>query len=117
MRAGGIVPAAVVSIGMNFGRWSAAMSVPLYPETVLCDERASIGCARVMRGIESIENAVTRRSASARTRSPFTSGCRNAIRIWPSPSRPTSSALGCCTFATASAPANASATTFAPLAS
>ena len=68
-------------IDMNFGRWSAAISVPLYPETVLCEESASIGCARVMRGIESIENAVTRRSARARTRSPFTSGCRKAMRI------------------------------------
>ena len=58
---------------------------------MLCDESASIGCARVMRGIESIENAVTRRSASARTRSPLTSGWRNAIRICPSPSLPTSS--------------------------
>jgi hypothetical protein len=36
----------------------------LYPATVLCEDRASIGWARVMRGIDSIANATTPRAES-----------------------------------------------------
>ena len=61
MRAGAIVPAAVVSIGRNRGRCSAPSSTALYPETVACDESASIDCARVVRGIDSIANPSTPR--------------------------------------------------------
>ena len=52
--AGATVPAAVISMGKNFGSRSAASSTALYPPTVLCEDKASIDCARVMRGIDSI---------------------------------------------------------------
>ncbi len=77
--AGGIVPAAVISIGKNFGSASAASSTALYPETVACDESASMLCAREMRGMSSIENEVMLRSASLRENSGCTSGWRNAM--------------------------------------
>ena len=83
---------------------------------MLCDESASIGCARVMRGIDSIANATTPRSASRRVVSGSVSGCRNAIRTTPSRSRAISAAEGFVTRTTASACASISAasTTRAP---
>ena len=100
--AGAIVPAAVVSIGKNLGSAAAARSTALYPATVACEESASIGCARVMRGIASIESAVTRRRASSRTRAWFVSGCRNAMSTAPSRIRPSSSSEGLATLRTRS---------------
>src|SRR2546427_6825364 len=50
-------------------RSSAARMTALYPATVACEDRASIGCARVIRGIDSIANAITPRAASRSRRS------------------------------------------------
>jgi hypothetical protein len=70
---------------------------------VLCEESASIGWARVTRGIESMEKAVTPRAATAATSSVSTSGCSSPIRTWPSRSEATSSGDGLSTLQTASA--------------
>jgi hypothetical protein len=67
--AGLSVPAAVISIGKSFPSRSAAMITDLYPAMFACDESASIGCAREMRGISSMAKTVSRRSAMRRTRS------------------------------------------------
>jgi len=72
--AGAMLPAAVVSIGKNFGIIDAPMSTALYPATVLCDESTSIDCARVMRGTRSRLSAVTDRSASAGSTSAAVAG-------------------------------------------
>ena len=98
------VPAAVVSIGKNFGSEFAATSTALYPAMLLCDERESIGCARVTRGIMSMLNAVARFAASARTTSAFVSGWIVATSAEPSRRSPISSVDGFCTFTTRSAP-------------
>ena len=110
------MPAAVISIGKNLGRRSAASSTALYPETVACEDSASIGCARVIRGIDSSANPVTPRRVRRSMPSGSVSGWRNAIRIEPSASRSTSSADGFCTFTTPSASAKSSSrlTTPAP---
>ena len=57
-RAGGMVPAAVVIIGNMFGSVGAAINTALYPAMEAIDESASIDCARVMRGTNSMENSV-----------------------------------------------------------
>ena len=59
------VPAAVISIGNIRGSVSAASSTPLYPAMVAIDDSASMLCARVMRGMSSIDNAVAPVCASA----------------------------------------------------
>src|SRR5215208_7136195 len=115
--AGAIVPAAVVSIGRNLGSRSAAMSAALYPATVACDESASIDCARLMRGIDSIAKPRTPAAVRRSIPSWSVSGCRNATTTCPSASRRASSAVGAATFATASTPVHASSTTAAPAAS
>ena len=51
--AGGTVPAAVMNMGKNLARCSAADRPARYPATVACDERASIDWARLMRGSRS----------------------------------------------------------------
>ena len=57
---GAIVPAAVISIGNSFGHAvGGEQHAPCSPATVACDESASIDCARVMRGTDSIANATT----------------------------------------------------------
>ena len=60
--AGATVPAAVISIGKNRGSRSAAMQRGLVAGDGACDDSASIGCARVIRGIDSIANATTPRA-------------------------------------------------------
>ena len=60
-RAGVTVPAAVIIIGNIRGSLSAAIKTALYPATVAIDESASMLWARVIRGMSSIENAVTPR--------------------------------------------------------
>src|SRR5438093_922620 len=101
--AGGTVPAAVMSIGKKRGRCSAPRSAASYPATVACDESASIGCARVIRGTDSSANAVTPRAASASTPVGSESGSRKAINSWPGRSRSRSSGDGLRTFTTPSA--------------
>ena len=113
-RAGAIVPAAVVSIGRNRGRCSAASSTALYPATVACDESASIDWARVVRGIDSIANPSTPFAASCSIPARSVNGCRNAIRSWPRASFSTSAALGLRTLTTASTSRQASSTSSAP---
>ncbi len=53
-----MVPAAVVIIGNRRGSALAAISTALYPAIDAMDESASMLCARVMRGMNSIENSV-----------------------------------------------------------
>jgi hypothetical protein len=50
---------------------------------VAMDESASMLCARVMRGISSMENAVTPVAASSRMVSSCPSGRTNPTRTWP----------------------------------
>ena len=102
------VPAAVVSIGKNFGSEFAATSTALYPAMLLCDDSESIGCARVTRGIASMLKAVVRLAASARTVSAFVSGWMVATNAAPSRRSPISSADGFCTLTTRSVPKVAS---------
>ena len=101
--AGGIVPAAVISIGKNRPCSSAAISTARYPDTVACEDSASIDCAREIRGIASIANAVAPVCASAALPGPFVSGARKPTSTDSAPSRADSSGAGGATFATTSA--------------
>jgi len=67
--AGGIVPAAVVSMGKKVSTSWAARSTAMYPAAVACEDRASIRCATVIRGTSSMLKLVTFAFASARTSS------------------------------------------------
>ena len=78
-RTGAIVPAAVMSMGKRRGTRSAARRTALYPATVAWDESASIDCARVIRGIDSIAKATTPRSRRRAMPSESVSGSRNPI--------------------------------------
>ena len=104
------MPAAVVSIGMKRGSRSAAISAALYPPTVACDDSASIDCARVIRGMDSIANATTPWAASRSIPAWSVSGCRKPIRTAPVRSFPASSTVGFCTLTTTSASHALSAT-------
>src|SRR5215210_1934813 len=70
-----------------------------------------------MRGIDSIAKATTPRCASRSIPSASVSGCRNPTSTWPSRSRPVSSAVGFCTFTTASTSPHGSSTSRAPASS
>ena len=59
---------------------------PCSRATLLCEDSASIDCAREMRGIASIANAVAPASASACVVCGLDSGARKPIRIEPWPS-------------------------------
>jgi hypothetical protein len=63
------MPAAVVSIGKYRLISTAASRTPLYPPILAIDESVSIAWARVVRGIASVEKAVTPLADSARTAS------------------------------------------------
>ena len=78
-----MVPAAVVIIGKIRGEVSAASSTALYPQTVPMEERASMLCARVVRGMSSTEKLVTPARAISRTTSAEPKGRKKPIRIWP----------------------------------
>ena len=82
----------------------------MYPETVLCEESASIGWARVIRGIDSIAKATTPREARRSIPSGSVSGCRNAISTVPSRSLAASASVGARTFTIASASSGESST-------
>ena len=90
--AGATVPAAVISMGKNFGSRSAASSTALYPPTVLCEDKASIDCARVMRGIDSIAKPTIPRSDRRSIPSLSVNGSRKEISATPSGIAATSSA-------------------------
>ena len=76
-----------------------------------------MGCARVMRGIDSIANATTPCVRSRSMPSASVSGWRNAMRTSPLLSFPTCSADGFCTMTIASAWPRTASTTDAPAAS
>src|SRR5688500_4602323 len=96
------------------GTRSAAISTALYPATVACEDSASMLCARVMRGISSIENAVAPVRASSCIARGEPSGSRKPITVCAersdcvSPARTRSS--------TSLAKTSSRATSFAPLA-
>ena len=82
-RAGEMVPAAVISIGNIRGSAFAASRTPLYPAIVAIDESASMLCARVMRGISSIENSVAPVGARSRMACGAPSGSANPMTVCP----------------------------------
>src|SRR3954447_19726402 len=117
--AGAMLPAAVVSIGRNFGIIDAPIRTALYPATVLCDDSTSIDCALVMRGTRSRLSAVTDRSARAGRMYPALAGENKLTSTVPVLSARASAADGGCTFVTTSLSASASVsdlTTVAPAA-
>ena len=68
-----------------------------------CDESASIDCARLIRGIDSIAKAVTPADSSAWAISGSVSGWRKPMKACPSRRRPISSLEGGATLTTTSA--------------
>ena len=111
--AGAIVPAAVIIIGKALPSTPAASIIALYPAKLLCEERISIDCARVMRGNNSMANAVTPCLASASMSGLLVIAPRLEIRMVPDFSSETSLRLspldGGRTFNTISAAPNTSA--------
>src|SRR5712691_1465157 len=79
--AGVTVPAAVMSRGKNFGKELAASRTALYPATVLIALRASMGWARVIRGMSSMENEVILHAANAWISAVLVYGWRKLIRM------------------------------------
>jgi len=79
------------------------------------DDSASIFCARLIRGTQSIASTVTLRAASLSTSSAFSAGNKNEISVAPSRSCATSSSFGGRTLRTMSAcHASARSTMVAP---
>ena len=68
------MPAAVISIGKYLLSSAAASNAPLYPAMFAIEDRVSMDWARVVRGMASVEKAVTPRAARARTTGRFRSG-------------------------------------------
>ncbi len=97
------MPAAVVNIGKNRVDSVAATNTALYPETLACDDNASITCAREIRGIASNANACTPAFFSASIWLSALRGARNPTSVWPLRRLPTSAVLGGATFTTTSA--------------
>src|SRR4051812_46387968 len=116
--AGGIVPAAVISIGEKRGISWAAMITAREPLTGACEDSASIDWAREMRGIASIAKAVAPVAAIALA-GPFApSGLRKPISTDCLPSLEISPSRGGATLATTSAfQASSAETSFTPAAS
>ena len=112
---GASVPAAVMSKGKNFPNAPAARMAARYPAIELCDDSASMDCARAMRGMASMLKAVMRFLAWSSVSSGLSSGWRNAISAEPSASRSASCSprstfgIGWRTFTTTSAFPNSSA--------
>ena len=77
------VPAAVISIGKIFGSDIAASNTARYPAMVAIDDSASMLCARVMRGINSIERKESPARARSDTSRGEVSGSPNPITVWP----------------------------------
>ncbi len=75
----------------------------MYPETVACEESASIDCARVVRGIDSIANATTPCSRRRAIPSASVSGSRKPTTTVPFASLGDELSEGDATHATASA--------------
>jgi hypothetical protein len=107
-----------MNMGKNFGSRPAPASAPRYPDTVDCEERASIDWARLIRGSRSRLNAVARFATSAFTVSSWAPGWKKLTTLIPSGLPATSSGVGACTLATTVAPLITSAmlpATVAPL--
>ena len=81
--AGGTVPAAVMNMGKNLPRCSAAASPARYPETVACELRASMPCARLIRGSWSKLKTVTPRAARTRRVSADCAGWKKLSSMAP----------------------------------
>src|SRR6185437_3301515 len=93
--AGRLVPAAVISIGKNRPKWSAATSTALYPATLAWEVSASIDWARLtVRGRPSRLMAVTPARASRPASSGWTSGRSRPMTTWPARSRVISADVG-----------------------
>ena len=75
-RAGFSVPAGVIIIGSTIFNRSAARITATYPARFACELSASIFCARVERGIISIEMALTPADTSASCTSKALKGSR-----------------------------------------
>ena len=75
----------------------------LYPARLLCDERASIDCARVILGTSSSDSAVTPPAARRSISAAFSCGRRRHARTVPSRSPPASASDGGATLNTTSA--------------
>ena len=91
----------------RFGNADAPNNTARYPAIVLIDESASMDCARVIRGINSMENAVICRLARRVANSGRSSGFRKPTRLAPSRRSSTSwlpsvRSHGGCTFSTIS---------------
>ncbi len=115
--AGGTVPAAVMNIGKNLARCSAALSPARYPDTVACELNASMPWARLIRGSRSKLKTVAFLAASARTASSACATPKKLSSAAPSGRPATSAALGGLTRTTSPAPesvAAASGATVAP---
>jgi hypothetical protein len=90
-----------------------AISAALYPVTFAWLVTASIGCARDVRGINSIANEVAPDCASDLTPAASVSGSSNPIRTCSALSRSSSAALGGATVTITSA-SHGSPTSWAP---
>ena len=111
------MPAAVTNIGKIFGSAAAPRSTARYPAIVLIAESASIDWAREMRGINSIEKAVTRWLARRRATSGRSNGLRKPISTEPLCRDSISCSDGGCTLMTTSArDSTASASSLPPAA-
>ena len=108
-RAGGIVPAAVIIIGMARANSAAASITALYPERFDCDERTSIDCARLILGTSSIAKASTPAAAYASTASRPPYGESIPTSAAPRRIAESSSVVGARTFSTRSASARSDA--------
>ena len=95
--AGGMVPAAVISIGKSRGSTPAALMTALYPATVAMEESASIDWARLMRGTNSMLKRVTWRAMAVASAEGASSGRRKPMTAAPDLSRAWSDALGALT--------------------
>src|SRR5205823_13895310 len=96
-------PAALISIGKYLPSRMAAITTALYPASDACEERASIDCAREMRGTISSEKAVTPCAARALTAAALAAGCRKPTETAPLRMALTSASEGGCTRRTTSA--------------
>ena len=79
-------PAAVVSIGRNFGQLSAPMTAATYPPAVAWELSASMLWARVIRGTSSRAKAVIFRSRIRAIAARLFAGFMNPMTIVPSAS-------------------------------
>src|SRR5699024_768287 len=102
--AGCTVPAAVILIGKNRRNNPAATTAHRYPDTIACDDNASIDCARDIRGTNSNANAVTPASRNRATSDSDSPTGKNETVTDPDDNSPTRSTDNGCTEHTTDAP-------------